>query len=49
LLFSIVRVLLCSSFAQYAGYLTVNQTNGRALFYWFVESQGNPSTDPLVV
>jgi hypothetical protein len=55
---------------QYAGYLTVNQTNGmqscqlvhlsssihclmymigRQLFYWFVESQNSPSTDPVVL
>jgi len=27
----------------------VNSTNGRALFYWFVESQNNPSTDPVVL
>jgi len=37
------------SFAQYSGYITVNQTNGRNLFYWFVESENDPSSDPLVV
>jgi serine carboxypeptidase-like clade 2 len=25
-------------FKQYAGYVTVNATKGRALFYWFVEA-----------
>jgi len=37
------------NFNQYAGYITVNATHGRALHYWFVESQNNPSTDPLVL
>jgi len=37
------------SFKQYAGYLTVDATHGRKLFYWFVESQNKPSTDPVVL
>jgi len=36
-------------FNQYAGYLLANATNNRNLFYWFVESQNNPSTDPVVL
>jgi len=32
---------------QYGGYITVDESAGRNLFYWFVESQGNPSKDPL--
>ncbi|XP_058223495.1 serine carboxypeptidase 1-like [Rhododendron vialii] len=36
-------------FDQYAGYVTVNQTAGRALFYYFVESPNNSSTNPLVL
>ncbi|KAF7137876.1 hypothetical protein RHSIM_Rhsim07G0231400 [Rhododendron simsii] len=36
-------------FDQYAGYVTVNQTAGRALFYYFVESPKNSSTNPLVL
>jgi cathepsin A (carboxypeptidase C) len=36
-------------FKHYAGYLQGNATNGRYLFYWFVESQNSPSTDPFVV
>ncbi|KAG5542187.1 hypothetical protein RHGRI_021899 [Rhododendron griersonianum] len=36
-------------FDQYAGYVTVNQTAGRALFYYFVESPNNSLTDPLVL
>jgi carboxypeptidase C (cathepsin A) len=33
---------------QYTGYITVNEEAERALFYWFIESQNDPSTDPLV-
>lgn len=36
------------SFRQYAGYIPVDKTNGRYLYYWFAESQRNPSTDPVV-
>ncbi len=36
-------------FRHYAGYLTANSTNGRDLFYWFLESQRNPSKDPVVL
>ncbi|KAE9458530.1 hypothetical protein C3L33_09575, partial [Rhododendron williamsianum] len=36
-------------FDQYAGYVTVNQTAGRALFYYFVESPNNSLTNPLVL
>lgn len=35
------------NFKQYSGYL--NLTNGHNLHYWFVESQNNPSTDPVVL
>lgn len=36
------------SFSMDSGYITVNQTGGRHLFYWFAASQSNPDTDPLV-
>lgn len=36
-------------FDQYAGYVTVNATAGRALFYYFVESPNNSDTNPLVL
>jgi hypothetical protein len=53
----LVSLLFCNlivqnydpGFTQYAGYITVDEVNGRALFYWFVESQSDPTTDPLVV
>jgi hypothetical protein len=35
--------------AMYAGYINVNTSHGRNLFYWLVESAGNPATDPLVL
>lgn len=36
------------TFRQYSGYLNVDSTNNRNLFYWFVESTNNPASDPLV-
>ncbi len=33
---------------QYSGFLQVGEP-GRFLHYWFVESESNPSTDPLVL
>lgn len=36
-------------FKQYAGYITVNQSHGRALFYWFFESSTNPHKQPLLL
>lgn len=36
-------------FKQFAGYLTVNGDHGRRIFYWYVESQGDPDEDPLVL
>ncbi|KAG0487626.1 hypothetical protein HPP92_009721 [Vanilla planifolia] len=34
---------------HYAGYVTVDESHGRHLFYYFVESEGNPAKDPLVL
>ncbi|KAK4778320.1 hypothetical protein SAY87_018507 [Trapa incisa] len=38
-------------FAQYSGYVTVNQQAGRALFYWLIESPASrgPASRPLVL
>ncbi|RAL39438.1 hypothetical protein DM860_002971 [Cuscuta australis] len=36
-------------FKHYAGYVTVNKTNGRALFYWFFESLTLPREKPLLL
>ena len=37
------------SFNQYSGYITVNETLGKKLYYWFVESQDNPAKDPVLL
>lgn len=37
------------NFDMYSGYITIDQERGKNLFYWFVESQGNPSTDPVLL
>ncbi|RXH86989.1 hypothetical protein DVH24_028489 [Malus domestica] len=34
---------------HYAGYVTVDQSHGRNLFYYFVESEGKPAEDPVVL
>ncbi|KAL9236759.1 hypothetical protein vseg_011393 [Gypsophila vaccaria] len=36
-------------FQHYAGYVTVNEEKGRALFYWFYEASTNPQDKPLVL
>ncbi|KAL5730146.1 Serine carboxypeptidase-like 31 [Ranunculus cassubicifolius] len=36
-------------FHHYAGYLTVDEKNGRALFYWFYEASDRPNEKPLVL
>ncbi|XP_073222805.1 serine carboxypeptidase-like 20 [Cicer arietinum] len=34
---------------HYAGYVTVDESHGRNLYYYFVESESNPSKDPVVL
>ncbi|KAM0922244.1 hypothetical protein ACQ4PT_006294 [Festuca glaucescens] len=36
-------------FQQYAGYVTVNESHGRALFYWFFEAVADAPKKPLVL
>ncbi|KAH9748551.1 serine carboxypeptidase-like 31 [Citrus sinensis] len=36
-------------FRHYAGYVTVNEHNERALFYWFYEAMTRPQEKPLVL
>ncbi|GFP98262.1 serine carboxypeptidase-like 31 [Phtheirospermum japonicum] len=37
------------NFQHYAGHITVNEQNGRALFYWFYEATTRPDEKPLVL
>ncbi|XP_008443850.2 serine carboxypeptidase 24-like isoform X2 [Cucumis melo] len=37
------------TFSQYSGYVTVNQQQGRALFYWLTEATSSPEKKPLVL
>lgn len=38
------------SWNQYSGYINItSNSGGKSLFYWFVESQNNPSADPVVL
>ena len=37
------------NFRHFAGYITVNKKNGRALFYWFYEAAADPEDKPLVL
>ncbi|KAK4492164.1 hypothetical protein RD792_002961 [Penstemon davidsonii] len=34
---------------HYSGYVTIDETYGKKLFYYFVESERNPSKDPFVL
>ena len=34
---------------QFSGYVTVNETHGRALFYWFFEATHDVGNKPLVL
>uniref|UniRef100_A0A0K6SB77 Uncharacterized protein n=1 Tax=Chromera velia CCMP2878 TaxID=1169474 RepID=A0A0K6SB77_9ALVE len=36
-------------FKMYSGYITVDETTSRKLFYWYTESENDPSSDPLVL
>ncbi|KAH9608507.1 hypothetical protein KSS87_016490 [Heliosperma pusillum] len=37
------------NFKQYAGYVTVNESHGKALFYWFFEAADKPANKPLLL
>ena len=37
------------SFKQYAGYITIDEEQQRALFYYFVEAETDPASKPLVL
>ncbi|KAL5840074.1 hypothetical protein ACOSQ3_012741 [Xanthoceras sorbifolium] len=37
------------SFAQFSGYVTVNDDSGRSLFYWLTEAAEEPESKPLIL
>ncbi|WCJ33314.1 serine carboxypeptidase-like 45 [Euphorbia peplus] len=37
------------SFSQYGGYITIDESQNRALFYYFVEAETDPASKPLVL
>jgi serine carboxypeptidase-like clade 2 len=37
------------NFQQYAGYVTIDEKQQRALFYYFVEAETEPASKPLVL
>ncbi|WCJ33275.1 serine carboxypeptidase-like 45 [Euphorbia peplus] len=37
------------NFSQYGGYITIDESQNRALFYYFVEAQTDPASKPLVL
>ncbi|EEF45079.1 serine carboxypeptidase, putative [Ricinus communis] len=37
------------SFQQYAGYITIDENQQRALFFYFVEAEADPASKPLVL
>lgn len=36
------------AFNMFAGYVTVDEENGRRIFYWFMEAQENAQEAPVV-
>lgn len=37
------------SFQQFSGYITIDEKQERALFYYFVEAEAQPDSKPLVL
>ena len=42
-------ILFLGGLGIWVRYVTVNETHGRSLYYYFVESEGNASTDPVLL
>ena len=39
--------MISPSFDQYSGFIALNTTTNKSMFYWFVESQSKPSSVPV--
>ncbi|TMW58665.1 hypothetical protein Poli38472_010224 [Pythium oligandrum] len=39
----------CDATKQYSGYFKIDGSKSKNYFYWFFESRGNPSTDPVII
>lgn len=37
------------TFRQYAGYVTIDESHGKALFYWFFEATQGPQDKPVLL
>lgn len=37
------------TFRQYAGYVTIDESHGKALFYWFFEATQRPQEKPVLL
>ncbi|XP_022152015.1 serine carboxypeptidase-like 45 [Momordica charantia] len=46
---SLPRQPMVASFGQFGGYVTVDEKEGRALFYYFVEAESQAASKPLVL
>lgn len=42
-------IYLCFLLEWVLRYVTIDETSGKNLYYYFVESEGNPSKDPVVL
>ena len=40
---------MCRLLFRDSGYMPINDGHGTEIFFWFVESQDKPSTDPVVL
>lgn len=45
----LVQEGFCDTTKQYSGYFKIDGSKSKNYFYWFFESRGNPSTDPVII
>ena len=46
---SAVEAFVCDNVTQHAGFINVNATQNRNLFYWFFEARAEPMEKPVVL